>query len=102
MATFTLDTGDITAAIRRNLEGVSPEISQTQVGRIVEVGDGIARISGLPGAAVNEMPPVKRFFMRHAMGLAGDLPRLARGVAGGAEIAGDDQRVVPDLVGSAC
>ncbi|MDE0196101.1 MAG: F0F1 ATP synthase subunit alpha, partial [bacterium] len=30
-------------------------ISQTQVGRIVEVGDGIARISGLPGAAVNEM-----------------------------------------------
>ena len=55
MATFTLDTGDISAAIRRNLEGFSPEISQTQVGRIVEVGDGIARISGLPGAAVNEM-----------------------------------------------
>ena len=55
MATFTLDTGDISAAIRRNLEGFTPEISQTQVGRIVEVGDGIARISGLPGAAVNEM-----------------------------------------------
>ena len=55
MATFTLDTGDIAAAIRRNLEGFSPEITQTQVGRIVEVGDGIARISGLPGAAVNEM-----------------------------------------------
>jgi F-type H+-transporting ATPase subunit alpha len=55
MATFTLDTSDISAAIRRNLEGFSPEISQTQVGRIVEVGDGIARISGLPGAAVNEM-----------------------------------------------
>ena len=55
MATFTIDTGDISAAIRRNLEGFSPEISQTQVGRIVEVGDGIARISGLPGAAVNEM-----------------------------------------------
>ena len=55
MTTFTIDTGDITAAIRRNLEGFSPEISQTQVGRIVEVGDGIARISGLPGAAINEM-----------------------------------------------
>ena len=55
MATFILDTADISAAIRRNLEGFSPEISQTQVGRIVEVGDGIARISGLPGAAVNEM-----------------------------------------------
>ena len=55
MATFTIDTSDIAAAIRSNLDGFSPEISQTQVGRIVEVGDGIARISGLPGAAVNEM-----------------------------------------------
>ena len=55
MATFTIDTSDIAQAIRRNLDGFSPEISQTQVGRIVEVGDGIARISGLPGAAVNEM-----------------------------------------------
>ena len=37
----------------------------------------LIRDAGL--AAVNEMPPLKRFFMRHAMGLAGDLPRLARG-----------------------
>ena len=37
----------------------------------------LLRDAGL--AAVNEMPPLKRFFMRHAMGLAGDLPRLARG-----------------------
>ena len=29
-------------------------------------------------AAVNAMPPLKKFFMRHAMGLAGDLPRLMR------------------------
>src|SRR5256714_13182921 len=26
-----------------------------RVGRIIEVGDGIARVSGLPGAAVNEL-----------------------------------------------
>jgi 2-octaprenyl-6-methoxyphenol hydroxylase len=32
-------------------------------------------------AAVNEMPPLKRLFMRHAMGLVGDLPRLIRGCA---------------------
>ena len=37
----------------------------------------LLRDAGL--AAVNEMPPLKRFFMRHAMGLAGDLPRLVRG-----------------------
>jgi 2-octaprenyl-6-methoxyphenol hydroxylase len=30
-------------------------------------------------AAVNRMPPLKRLFMRHAMGLLGQTPRLARG-----------------------
>lgn len=30
-------------------------------------------------AAVNRMPGLKRFFMRHAMGVVGDLPRLMRG-----------------------
>jgi 2-octaprenyl-6-methoxyphenol hydroxylase len=37
----------------------------------------MARDLGL--AAVNRMPPLKRLFMRHAMGLVGDLPRLMRG-----------------------
>ncbi len=39
----------------------------------------LARDVGL--AAVNRLPPLKRFFMRHAMGLVGDLPRLIRGQA---------------------
>ncbi len=30
-------------------------VGTEQIGRIVEVGDGIARVSGLPGAAVNEL-----------------------------------------------
>lgn len=30
-------------------------------------------------AAVNRLPPLKRVFMRHAMGLSGDLPRLIKG-----------------------
>ena len=37
----------------------------------------LARDLGL--AAVNVLPPVKRFFMRHAMGMVGELPRLMRG-----------------------
>jgi 2-octaprenyl-6-methoxyphenol hydroxylase len=37
----------------------------------------LARDLGL--AAVNRLPPAKRFFMRQAMGLVGDLPRLVRG-----------------------
>lgn len=36
----------------------------------------LARDLGL--AAVHHLPPLKRFFMRHAMGLVGDLPRLMR------------------------
>jgi len=37
----------------------------------------VARRLGL--AAVDRLPPVKRLLMRQAMGLAGDLPRTARG-----------------------
>ncbi|MGH9180439.1 MAG: F0F1 ATP synthase subunit alpha, partial [Acidimicrobiales bacterium] len=37
------------------MEGYSPSTSSAQVGRIIEVGDGIARVSGLPDAAVNEL-----------------------------------------------
>jgi len=37
----------------------------------------VARDLGL--AAVNRMPPLKKLFMQHAMGLAGELPRLMRG-----------------------
>ena len=55
MSELTINTGDIAEALRKNLEGFTPNVEQTQVGRITEVGDGIARISGLPNAAVNEM-----------------------------------------------
>jgi 2-octaprenyl-6-methoxyphenol hydroxylase len=37
----------------------------------------VARDIGL--AAVNRLPPLRRFFVRHAMGLVGELPKLMRG-----------------------
>jgi F-type H+-transporting ATPase subunit alpha len=55
MAELTINADDITSAIRKNLEGFSPDVEATQVGRVLEVGDGIARVSGLPDAAVNEL-----------------------------------------------
>src|SRR5690606_1478986 len=55
MAELTISTADITAALRKNLEGFVPSAEDTQVGRVLEVGDGIARVSGLPDAAVNEL-----------------------------------------------
>lgn len=39
----------------------------------------LARDIGL--ALVNRLPPLKRLFMRHAMGVLGDTPRLVRGEA---------------------
>ena len=39
----------------------------------------LARDLGL--GLVERVPPLKRLFMRHAMGVVGDLPRLTRGEA---------------------
>jgi F-type H+-transporting ATPase subunit alpha len=55
MAELTIDASEITAALRRHVDEYTPAVGAEQVGRVVEVGDGIARVSGLPGAAVNEL-----------------------------------------------
>jgi F-type H+-transporting ATPase subunit alpha len=55
MAELTLSAADIAAAIKKNLEGIDSDVEARIVGRVAEVGDGIARVSGLPDAAVNEL-----------------------------------------------
>ena len=55
MAELTIDASEITKALERHVEEYTPAVGTEQIGRIVEVGDGIARVSGLPGAAVNEL-----------------------------------------------
>ncbi len=55
MAELTLSAADIAAAITKNLDGYEPSVEARTVGRVVEVGDGIARVAGLPDAAVNEL-----------------------------------------------
>src|SRR6478609_10551238 len=55
MAELTINTADITAAIRKNIDGFTADVELTTVGRVIEVGDGIARVSGLPDTAVNEL-----------------------------------------------
>ena len=55
MAELTINTGDITAALQKNLAGFRPDVETKTVGRILEVGDGIARVSGLPDVGVNEL-----------------------------------------------
>ncbi len=55
MSDVTIDTDEIAAAIRRNLEGFDVSVGASTVGRVMEVGDGIARVGGLPKASVNEL-----------------------------------------------
>ncbi|HEY9556181.1 MAG TPA: F0F1 ATP synthase subunit alpha [Acidimicrobiales bacterium] len=55
MAELTINTADIAAALKKNLEDFKPSVDAAQVGRVIEVGDGIATVSGLPGVGVNEL-----------------------------------------------
>jgi F-type H+-transporting ATPase subunit alpha len=52
---LSFDAADIAAAIKKNLEGFDSSVESATVGRVLEVGDGIARVSGLPNVSVNEM-----------------------------------------------
>jgi F-type H+-transporting ATPase subunit alpha len=55
MADFTIRAEDISDAISRMLEGFDPDVAAEQVGRVIETGDGIARVTGLPGTLANEL-----------------------------------------------
>lgn len=55
MAELTINADEITAALKQHVDDFTPEVGTEQVGRIVQVGDGIARVTGLPGASVNEI-----------------------------------------------
>ncbi|MFY9782527.1 MAG: F0F1 ATP synthase subunit alpha [Acidimicrobiales bacterium] len=55
MTELTISASEITAALRKHVTDFDPAVAAEQVGRVVEVGDGIARVSGLPGAKVNEL-----------------------------------------------
>ena len=55
MAELTINADEIAAALRTHVESFSPTLAQEQLGRVLEVGDGVARVAGLPDAAVNEL-----------------------------------------------
>ncbi|MCI0437835.1 MAG: F0F1 ATP synthase subunit alpha [Chloroflexi bacterium] len=46
---------DIASVIRRQIEEFGRELTMVDVGTVVEVGDGVARIHGLAGVAANEL-----------------------------------------------
>ncbi|HEU5302183.1 MAG TPA: F0F1 ATP synthase subunit alpha [Acidimicrobiia bacterium] len=55
MAELTINADEIAAALRTHVESFTPTLEAARVGRVLEVGDGIARVAGLPETAVNEL-----------------------------------------------
>jgi len=52
---LSFDPKDIADALRKNVESYTPSVEREEVGRVVEAGDGIARVRGLPGAMASEL-----------------------------------------------
>jgi F-type H+/Na+-transporting ATPase subunit alpha len=50
-----IDPDDIAAALRRHVESFTPQTEREEVGRVLEVGDGIAQVHGLPSTMTNEL-----------------------------------------------
>ncbi len=46
---------EISSVIQREIEQFSPEVTKSEVGQVLEVGDGIARVYGLSGLMAGEM-----------------------------------------------
>ena len=67
---------DIAAALQRQIETFAPTIEAIDVGTVMDVGDGIARVSGLAGVRASEMVQ----FENGTLGLALNLDKDQVGV----------------------
>jgi len=88
---LTINADEIAAALRAHVGSFEPSLDHAQVGRVLEVGDGIARVAGLPNAAVNELLE----FEGGTLGLALNLDEESIGavVLGEADEVEEGQRV---------
>ena len=55
MTELSIRPDEIRAAIERNVASYSPATARDEVGRVMETGDGIARVEGLHSAMTNEL-----------------------------------------------
>ena len=55
MAELSINAAEIADVLKRNVEHFTPGVTAEEVGHIRDIGDGIARITGLPNVAVNEV-----------------------------------------------
>lgn len=69
MAELTISPEEIRGAIEQNVEAFSPENAREEVGRVVQAGDGIARVEGLHSAMTNELLEFKDGLLGLALNL---------------------------------
>ena len=55
MTELTISSGGDPRRDRANVSSYTPENAREEVGRVIEAGDGIARVEGLPSAMTNEL-----------------------------------------------
>src|SRR5712691_6549333 len=91
--------GEIVSVLREQISQFGREVASREVGRVLEVGDGIARIYGLSGVMSGEMVEFTRTRVR---GLAFNLEENSVGIiilGDYLEIAeGDEVRAVGELL----
>src|SRR5688572_22820712 len=52
---MAINVAEITSVLKREIAGFEQQVSVSQVGTVIEVGDGIARVYGLRGAMAGEL-----------------------------------------------
>ena len=86
MAELSINASEIAEVLKRNLEGFTPGVSGEEVGRIRDIGDGIANITGLPNVAVNEILELEGGMNALALNLEEDsIGAVVLGEVGGLE-----------------
>ena len=55
MAELTISADEIRSAIENYVSSYAPDVSREEVGIVVDAGDGIAHVEGLPSAMANEL-----------------------------------------------
>jgi F-type H+-transporting ATPase subunit alpha len=87
MAELTISSDEIRGALERYISSYAPEISREEVGVVVDAGDGIAHVEGLPSTMANELLE----FADGTLGLSLNLDVREIGVVVLGEFAGIDE-----------
>lgn len=58
--TDQIKVSEVSAILREQLEGINTTIHLEEVGTVLQVSDGVARIYGLDNAEANELLPIRQ------------------------------------------